>query len=52
MPPPGVPPRPGTRLLRRADSIRVVVPLGWHAVNPALAVAGRLGFAEGAAPVN
>ena len=45
----GAPPS-GTALLRRADSLRVVVPLGWHSANPALQVAGRLGFAEGDEP--
>lgn len=40
----------GHSLLRRADSVRVVAPLGWHAVNPALAVAQRLGYGEGASP--
>jgi acetyl-CoA C-acetyltransferase len=40
----------GAALLARADSIRVVVPLGWHAMNPALQVAARLGFAEGDEP--
>ena len=40
----------GAALLTRADSIRVVVPLGWHTVNPALQVAARLGFAEGDEP--
>ncbi|MBV8463582.1 MAG: hypothetical protein JO368_09830, partial [Acidimicrobiales bacterium] len=40
----------GHALLRRADSIRVVVPLGWRVPNPALLVASRLGFAEGAEP--
>ena len=40
----------GTALLRRADSLRVVVPLGWHSANPALQVAGRLGFAAGDEP--
>ena len=40
----------GTALLARADSIRVVVPLGWHTVNPALQVAARLGFAPGDEP--
>ena len=34
----------GHSLLARADSIRVVVPLGWHTVNPALQVAARLGL--------
>ena len=29
----------GAALIRRADSIRVVVPLGWRSVNPALLVA-------------
>ena len=40
----------GSALLRRADSIRVVVPLGWRAANPALLVASRLGFTEGEEP--
>src|SRR5271157_3191147 len=40
----------GHTLLGRADSIRVVAPLGWHVANPALLVAARLGFAPGAAP--
>jgi len=40
----------GHTLLRRADSIRVVLPLGWRSVNPALLVASRLGFAEGDEP--
>ena len=40
----------GRSLLARADSLRVVVPLGWHAINPALQVAARLGFAEGDEP--
>ena len=40
----------GHALIRQADSIRVVVPLGWHSVNPALLVAERLGFAEGDEP--
>ncbi len=40
----------GRALLRRADSIRVVVPLGWRTVNPALLVAARLGFAAGDEP--
>jgi acetyl-CoA C-acetyltransferase len=40
----------GAALLARADSIRVVVPLGWHTINPALQVAARLGFAEGDEP--
>ncbi len=40
----------GGSLLRQADSIRVVVPLGWHTVNPALQVARLIGFAEGDEP--
>ncbi len=40
----------GHALIRRADSIRVVAPLGWHTVNPALLVAERLGFGEGDGP--
>ena len=40
----------GDALIRRADSIRVVVPLGWRTVNPALLVASRLGFEAGAEP--
>jgi acetyl-CoA C-acetyltransferase len=40
----------GSALLRRADSIRVVVPLGWHSANPALQVAGRLGYRAGDEP--
>jgi acetyl-CoA C-acetyltransferase len=40
----------GQALLRRADSIRVVAPLGWQVPNPALLVASRLGFAEGDEP--
>src|SRR5271157_2517215 len=40
----------GNTLIRRADSIRVVVPLGWRTVNPALLVASRLGFEAGAEP--
>jgi len=47
---PGAAAPAGTALLRRADSIRVVVPLGWRAVNPALLVASRLGFAAGDEP--
>jgi acetyl-CoA C-acetyltransferase len=34
----------GRALLERADSLRVVVPLGWRSINPALIVAGRLGL--------
>ncbi len=42
----------GHALLRRADSIRVVASLGWHAVNPALAVASGLGYAPGSEPAH
>ena len=48
--PPGGAAPSGSALLERADSLRVVVPLGWHSANPALQVAGRLGFAEGDEP--
>lgn len=41
---------PGNVLIRRADSIRVVAPLGWRSINPALLVAERLGFVEGGWP--
>jgi acetyl-CoA C-acetyltransferase len=41
---PGGPAAAGDALIRRADSIRVVVPLGWRSVNPALLVAAKLGF--------
>ncbi len=40
----------GAALIGRADSIRVVVPLGWRCVNPALLLASRLGFEEGSEP--
>jgi len=40
----------GWALLRQADSLRVVAPLGWHAVNPALAVAAALGYDAGSEP--
>ncbi len=40
----------GDALIRRADSIRVVVPLGWRSINPALVVAERLGFTAEDAP--
>jgi len=40
----------GNTLIRRADSLRVVVPLGWRSINPALLVANRLGFEDGEAP--
>jgi acetyl-CoA C-acetyltransferase len=40
----------GTALVRRADSLRVVLPLGWHSANPALGVAERLGFPAGEEP--
>jgi acetyl-CoA C-acetyltransferase len=46
----GGPARAGRTLLRRAGSLRVVSPLGWHTRNPALQVAGRLGFADGEEP--
>jgi acetyl-CoA C-acetyltransferase len=48
--PPGGSAPAGDALLRRADSIRVVAPLGWRSVNPALLVAERLGFEAGDAP--
>jgi acetyl-CoA C-acetyltransferase len=35
--------RSGDALISRAESIRVVVPLGWRSLNPALLVAERLG---------
>ena len=35
----------GDRLLGRLQSLRVMVPLSWHYVNPALLVAGDLGVA-------
>jgi acetyl-CoA C-acetyltransferase len=47
---PGGPAAAGDALIRRADSLRVVVPLGWRAVNPALLVAGRLGFDADSVP--
>jgi acetyl-CoA C-acetyltransferase len=47
---PGAAAPSGHALLRRADSIRVVFPLGWRSANPALQVAGRLGFAPGREP--
>jgi acetyl-CoA C-acetyltransferase len=40
----------GNALIRRADSLRVVVPLGWRAVNPPLLVAERLGFDPDSVP--
>jgi acetyl-CoA acetyltransferase len=40
----------GSALIARADSVRVVLPLGWRTSNPALLVARRLGFAEGKEP--
>jgi acetyl-CoA acetyltransferase len=46
----GAPAPAGSALLGRADSVRVVAPLGWHAVNPALAVASALGYHAGAEP--
>jgi acetyl-CoA C-acetyltransferase len=48
--PPGGRAPAGHALVRRADSIRVVAPLSWHPVNPALLVANRLGFAVGSEP--
>ena len=47
---PGAAAPSGDALIRRADSIRVVVPLGWRTVNPALLVASRLGYEAGAEP--
>ncbi len=47
---PGGPAPSGRALLRGADSVRVVVPLGWHSANPPLQVAWRLGFAPGDEP--
>ncbi len=47
---PGAAAPSGHALLRRADSIRVVLPLGWRAPNPALLVASRLGYAPGGEP--
>ena len=47
---PGGRARAGHGLLRGADSIRVVAPLGWHVPNPALLVASRLGYPEGGEP--
>ena len=35
----------GDRLLRRAPSLRIMVPLSWRYVNPGLLVAQRLGLA-------
>jgi acetyl-CoA C-acetyltransferase len=48
--PPGGNAPAGHALVRRADSLRVVAPLSWHPVNPALLVAGRLGLAPGSEP--
>jgi acetyl-CoA C-acetyltransferase len=42
---PGGPAAAGRALIRRADSLRVVLPLGWMSVNPPLLVAERVGFA-------
>jgi acetyl-CoA C-acetyltransferase len=47
---PGGPAAAGRALIRRADSIRVVLPFGWMSVNPPLLVAERLGFAADDAP--
>ena len=44
---PGAAAPSGHALLRRADSLRVVFPLGWRSANPALQVAGRLGLRAG-----
>jgi acetyl-CoA C-acetyltransferase len=44
--PPGGSAPAGHALLQGADSIRVVVPLGWRSINPALIVAERLGFSS------
>jgi acetyl-CoA C-acetyltransferase len=48
---PGAAASAGSALIRRADSLRVVLPLGWRAVNPALLVAEQLGFGADDAPV-
>ena len=48
--PPGGAAPSGAALVARAESIRVVVPLGWRSVNPALLLASRLGFEEGREP--
>ncbi len=40
----------GAALTRRAQSIRVVVPLGWRTLNPALLVGERLGFTDETMP--
>jgi acetyl-CoA C-acetyltransferase len=48
---PGGPAPAGNALIRRADSIRVVVPLGWRSVNPPLLVAQRLGLGTDGAPL-
>lgn len=42
--PPGGTTPAGDRLLQRAQSLRVVGPLGWRAVNPGLVVAAKLGI--------
>ncbi|HSZ37282.1 MAG TPA: hypothetical protein VK773_09345 [Acidimicrobiales bacterium] len=47
---PGGPAPAGAALLQQADSLRVVAPLGWHAINPALAVASALGYDDGFEP--
>src|ERR1017187_6416270 len=39
--------RAGAALIRRAQSVRVVVPLGWRSINPAQLVADRLGTEPG-----
>jgi acetyl-CoA C-acetyltransferase len=40
----------GNALLRRADSLRVVLPVSWMPVNPPLLVAERLGLAADSVP--
>ena len=39
--------RAGAALISRAQSVRVVVPLGWRSINPARLVADRLGTEPG-----
>jgi acetyl-CoA C-acetyltransferase len=46
----GAPAPGGASLIARADSIRVVLPLSWRAVNPPLLVAERLGFDRDSLP--
>jgi acetyl-CoA C-acetyltransferase len=47
---PGAAAAAGGALMKRADSIRVIAPLGWRSVNPALLVAHRLGFEPESVP--